>query len=529
MLLVTLAGACGGNDDDVDFDAPEHGDAPTLDGELVDSPDPVDAPPIDAAIIDAPVAVCEAPPTPPVLPPARVTSGTRLVPRYVAEAVPGGVEVPYDIWDSALGIYCTPMPYHDGAIRCVPESQDVHLLNGRKYADAARTIPVAVEPTTNPTPVGTLSAVYQGGGFGSPFTCSGGARLSPFARFGALRGGTQYYRELGGPETVPAGYGIFDLTVIPDDFVALTEVRTQLSGQIAVRELHGTDGSRVFPTDFWDTDHDLTVVIREVGASHRLLPHTAHPPPTMRHLAPAPGVALGGVVDSAWCDTHDDIFSAPSSSACPTPPPRYVTDDDENTYEVVLQTATLYGCGGVPGVDAPGVQVLTYQTETYLASCRDVPITEWQEALLVTEGAGRLTTSVYSIGGVPFEWDRWRRFADAGLGIECSPRPDRNGSLRCLPIQHGMVTFSDAACTSRVVARNGPPVSYAFEGTGYSNLFPNPRGDITVYGVGAVRPAGPIYTINASGCSRIDNWTSYEIGPEIPPSAFVALELRDAP
>lgn len=530
-LLVALAGACG-RDEAVMLDgpdAPELTDAPIGDGELVDTPDPVDASPVDAEIIDAPMAVCEPLPTPPTLDPTAVASGTRLVPRTVAEPVAGGVEVPHAIWDSALGITCEPMGYHDGVLRCVPPAADIHLLGGQKFADAARTIPVAVEPLAHPTPVGTLSAVYSGGGFGGPFNC-GSTRLTHFSRFGALRGGTAYYRELGGPETVPAGYGIFDLTLVPDDFVALTEIRTQLSGPIAVRELRGADGSRLFATDLWDTAHDIAVVLLDVDGGHWLLPHTASAPWDMRHLAPPPGVALGGVVDNAWCATHDDIFAAPTpSSTCPAPPPRFVTDDERVTHEVVPQTATLYGCGDVPGVDAPGVQVLTYQTRAYLASCREVPRTEWQEAIAVTEGAGRLTTTVYSIGGAPFERDIWRQFADAGLGMECTPRTAKDGSLRCLPIRHGMVTFADAACTTRVVAHNGQPVTYAFEGTEYSNGFPDPRGDITVYGVGAVRPAGPIYTIAPSGCVRVDNWTSYELGPEIPPSVFVELELRDAP
>jgi hypothetical protein len=197
----------------------------------------------------------------------------------------------------------------------------------------------------------------------------------------------------------------------------------------------------------------------------------------------------------------------------------------------VVQTATLYGCGdgGVPGVDAPSMPVLTYQTRTYLASCEQVPTTDWQEVTLATEGDGRLTTPVFSIGGAPFEWNTYRVFSDASLGVDCLPRSASDGSLRCIPNVRGAVAFADASCASRVVASNSGPEPYALEGSIPGNLFPNPRGTITVYAVGALRPAGPIYVRTPAGCSRLDGWTSYEIGAVVPPSTFVALELRDAP
>lgn len=520
-LLAALAGACGGHHADAG-DAAELIDAATI----IDA-SPTDASPIDAEIIDAPPAVCEPVPTPPVLPPALAASGTRLVPRYLAEPVTGGVNVAHAIWDSTLGINCEPMPYHDGTIRCVPPAQDLHLLGARRFADAARTIPIAVEPLGAAPGVGALAAVYQGSSSG-PFAC-GGARLSPFARFGALRGGTQYYNEIGGAQPVPEGYGIFDLTVLADDFVVLSEVRTQLSGAIAVRELHGTDGSRLFATDLWDTAHDVPVGITTVGGTRRLLPPRQGRLQGL-HRAPPPG----GMVDETWCASRDDIFNAPNPGGpCPGAVHRFITDDAYETHHVVMQTATLYGCGVAPGVgvDAgtPAMQVLTSETRSYLASCERVPASEWQEAIAVTEGSGRLTTSVFSIGGASFEWNRFRVFSDATLGIDCAPRTASDGSLRCLPLVRGGVAYADAACTSRVVASNQGPMPYVLEGSIPSSSFPDPRGNITVHGVGALRPASTIYFRSLGACAPSNLWTSYEIGPVVPPSTFVELELRDAP
>lgn len=244
---------------------------------------------------------------PPALSPAFVAAGTRLIPRTVAEPVPGGVDVAWTIWDSTLGVDCQPVPYHDGTIPCVPAARDLHLLSARRFADAARTIPITLEPLGYPQPVGTLAAVYSGGAASSPFSCTT-TRLSPFARVGAFRGGSQYYEAIGAAQPVPAGYGSFDLTVLGDDFVVLDEVRTQLSGAIAVRELHGADGSRLFATDLWDTAHDVSVGIMTVGAGQRLLPPRLGRPSGTQHTAPPPG----GVVDPAWCESHDDIFAPPT-------------------------------------------------------------------------------------------------------------------------------------------------------------------------------------------------------------------------
>lgn len=135
---------------------------------------------------------------------------------------------------------------------------------------------------------------------------------------------------------------------------------------------------------------------------------------------------------------------------------------------------------------------------------------------------------MFSVGRAPLEWREFRTLSDATLG-DCVPRRASDGSLRCVPVVPGGVAFADAACTARVVASNVGPPPFALEGSIRDFLFPNPRGNITVYGVGALRPAGPIYLLTPASCVRAGNWRSYEIGAVIPPSTFVGLELRDAP
>jgi hypothetical protein len=121
-----------------------------------------------------------------------------------------------------------------------------------------------------------------------------------------------------------------------------------------------------------------------------------------------------------------------------------------------------------------------------------------------------------------------RAYADTALGVDCEVRTAADGVLRCLPRQAGMF-FSDAACTSRVaikVLRDAPDPKYVSDDSRANPPIDEP---IKIFRVGAARASAQIYLGTSTGCLLSDTDVSYEIGPEVDPTAFAALALRDAP
>jgi hypothetical protein len=186
--LIAL-GACGGGIATIDAttgaDAGENdvneGGAPPADASTArdSSPESSDDGSLavaDAAPFDAGVA-CDPLPPPVLLPPAGVASGSRLTLRMVAESAPGGLAVPADVFDTALGVRCTPLKLADGTIRCVP---DTTLYRPEPiFADAALTQPVVLIYLASAPATGTIEVSVAGGNVATPplSDCAGNVRV----------------------------------------------------------------------------------------------------------------------------------------------------------------------------------------------------------------------------------------------------------------------------------------------------------------------------------------------------------------
>ena len=508
----------------------------------------------DAAAVALDLPACQPVPPPDVLPAALpVVAGTRLIPRTLADPSAGGFEIPWAVHDTVLDADCEPVRFSDQKFRCVPFGISAWSARqqpvSRGFADAGRTAPVAVLQMAPPPPPGAELLTVQdvAGAWLPPDTMDSSCTPSDVTlwRVGAPRAERSYWNSDLTMVPVPAGYSLYDLAPLPA-FVELEEVRAQLTGSIAIRELHGTDGSRIFSAGLYDTKHAVQVAlhsdITDVPSDMaRLLPPPAIALGAELFIKPPPSASAPGSSDS--CVSFDVVFNVSSFSACDVSALPFISDLGGYeaprflpgiVHQVVKVDSALYSC------QAPREHVPV----PALAECAPSPLSDWTLASQVSVGGGRLTTPVWKIGDAtlappyPFvpmflreDTGRPRTFHDTALGVDCVPRSAADGALRCLPMQGG-VAYSDAACTVPVAA-------YAFGGTTGTPLYVArgsfPSGDIqdgqfTIFSAGAPRSDVGLYHLDPDGaCYRSDGFALFELGPEVPPASFAAFEIRDTP
>lgn len=490
LILLALLAGCGGGKD-----APPDVAVPPLDGVYQPT----------GEVIPLGDAVCDAIPTPPALPASRgLARGTRLVPRDLVDPSPGGFAIPWTIADTGTGGTCQPARDVDGQLRCLP---DVDFMPGY-FADAAATVPVVVAPRA--TQPGTVMGHYD-----QPpalFAC-GAPPSGQVIRVGARRTGGLYYDAQARLFRVPAGWSLFDREAIQTAFVALDEVRTELAGPIARRELHGVDGSRLASTELYDTAHDVAV---------HVLP-TSRVDPTLRLLPPAVPVRARfhrdppfvhydqgqPTVPSGWCVIDDDLSPQPPELACDAARPRFVTDGDA-TRQVTPLTGTVYSCLGGERGSRP-----TSANLTVLGVCATLPSDAWPEVQTVTLGT-RITVEAVALAGTPFRFDRGS-LIDTELQAPCDPGRAADGSSRCLP-RGADLLYADDACTHAVIADTGVP-------------FGAERADdgkVTIYRAGPRRPEAQLYGRGPTCVVALER-VSFEVGAVVPPSQLAPIVVRDAP
>ncbi|MCW5801981.1 MAG: hypothetical protein KIT31_06300 [Deltaproteobacteria bacterium] len=475
----------------------------------------------DAAAPDAGLACAPRPPVPSLRAPGGVAAGTRLVPRTMREPVAGGVEVPMRVRDTVLGVDCEPRRFEDGTITCFP--LDFYRATAA-FADPTLTIPVALAPSFDLPAPGALAVgeyVDLQNDRTGPFDCD---HLRPvaFFRIGAERAGAEAYGPFGQPIPVGDNLRMFDVAPEPNPLVPLTEVRTQLTGTIALRELHGGDGSRLFPAGLYDTAHDVPLALR----TGRLLPSRAGAAGRGAHLDPPPD----DLATLAWCAEPSQILLRPDEAACR--PARFISDGTV-VHEVVEKLVTLYSCIGTK--PTPNVALQVEEDKPILEVCGTSPVAEWPVATAVTAGA-RLTARTFTIEGAAFVEPRaYPTFSDAVLGAPCEPRDTSDGHLLCIPhpAPLGSVAYADPACTSPVVAWSGAGTpthaalgTRAGSSTGDGYLY----GTLTLFGVGAARPPGTVYAPTFQlACKAFEGIPSWELGPQLPssPGPFAELEIRE--
>ena len=539
-----------------------------MDGSIADASGP-DASGVDAAedatVVSSEPPACQPVPPPEVLPAALpVVAGTRLIPRTLADPSADGLEIPWAVHDTVLDADCEPVRFADQKFHCAPIASlaDSDWLRRQGlvdigFADAGRTAPVAVLRVALPPPPGAVlylaQSRYVGGSGQPPDTMDSSCNPTDLAswRVGAARAETSYWRSNLTMVTVPEGYSLYDLAAQPAS-VELEEVDAQLSGSIAIRELHGADGSRIFSAGLYDTRHAVQVGFERNLFERNLLGTTID----KARLLPLAAVAATGLyfkppLPASGPDSPDlcnspseTIFDIGRSNGCDVSALPFISEfgGDKDppdlpalVHHVVKTDTTLYTCHGT--------QVHT----SVLAECAPSSLSDWTLASQVSVGGGRLTTQVWKIGdamfappypGIPMflreNEGRPQTFHDTVLGVDCVPKSAADGELRCLPLQ-GSVGYSDPACKVPVAylfnfITGTPP--YVARGSLPPGQFQNDlRGQITMFSVGAPRPdAHGVWQISSDGeCSSEGGVTSFELGPEVPPSLFAAFEIHDAP
>jgi hypothetical protein len=473
--------------------------------------------------------VCASLPVPPILPaPSGITSGTRLVQRTLAEAVPGGLEIPWSVHDVLLDIDCAPTRVADGTLRCYPTGADLHS-GPEQFADAALTIPIFVVSRAVAPPAGGL--VVTGSFTDDPFDGLVSCHRAPSTgrwRRGAARADTVYYTRAGGPPTIVAStfFDVFGLIPEPTDFVELQEVRTHLTGAIALRELHGADGSRVFASKLYDTAHDVSVSLTTspTDLTTRLLPPMVSEVAAYFHRPKSCASSE---------QSRDPIFKPLASIDCDGSALRFATDAANN--DLVFQVAytagsTLYQCAGGANDVAP-----VAFNDPLLGGCRPSALSDWASAALTPAPGVRLTGRIWKVGdaALPLPLTSLaplaapKTFTDTALGFDCRTRTAADGALRCLPIEVAEIVFSDAGCTTQVAA----PQDAAAPLYAASPANPLTRLDVptTLFQIGAQRSTAQLYVTGSTGCQPFRTDVSYELGAEVDPTTFAALELRNAP
>jgi hypothetical protein len=522
---VAVRGVDAGGDETVEKDAAAGADSgldagPDVGGDAMASTDAGQA--FDGGV------TCAPPPAPVQLPPPARGSGTRLTLRTLGEAAPLGVEVAEDIYDTGLGRRCFPMRYTDGTIRCVPELPIAEPC----FADPALTQPIALASRTSasaPEPGDLYLSQYGQANpyayWADPFGCAATMHLDAL---GAQRSSQSYYDAKGTLRAVNPGAAMYDLVPLAPDLVTLQVVDTRLAGDIAIRELHGTDGSRLFAQYLYDTRHGVAVSVTQ----GRCLPPPAWTP---GHLSPPPA----GTATKSWCDAPEPIFGLACGS------PAFVRDGAQ-TFAVTPQTRTLYSCR----YDMESRQPFGFNSSTVplLISCGALPFTDWTAAAPLTLGNGRVTTQAVSIGGARFAppvltYDErrvrnaqrvtevgGRTFFDTALGTACAAAPStEDGLMHCFPQPALRAAYSDAACTNPIAVGDQVPASnYALEAVGRDGI-------AHAFNVGA--PLGQMHAFYTP-----DEWSScdyYDYTAVQPFYAFAAtpvsvgtfaeLQLRSVP
>lgn len=536
-LFVAIVAACGDNR------LPSLGEPSDAGGADV-SPNGPDGTP------DGPTRVtCDPIPAPPALPPSSATSGSRLIVRTIAEPVVGGVEIPFSVHDTQLDVDCRPILYIDGKIRCIPISEELESYFFRTFADQELTIPVLIVGVAAVPPSGALvthlKEISAAPCFNPP-----PVTFPLLARVGAQRATATLFDESGTAFSISAGFSVFDLIPIPDDFVEFQDVRTELSTSIGVHELHGSDGSRLFATDLFDRTHDVDVRVWDDGVATRLFPPSTVPLGLHRE-PPVPAVMVGDQVFGDYCFSGDEgLLRGSSAGLYECKDLTFVSNElRTTTYRVTKSEATLYGCTGGKNQTAFLAPPITLP---HLEICDTEPLTSWTAAPPVTLGSGRLTTKAHMIDGVPFSWvyqeclpvppffgceftieDSWRKkraFLDTTLDATCFPRLAADGVLRCLPSEQADVVFRDANCTIQVVAslRTKPP---AFAALGRRHSEFQFFGNVRIFNVGAQRASEALFALDDTGTCRPGgtSFPSYDLGAEIPAASFVEFELRPIP
>lgn len=122
---------------------------------------------------------------------------------------------------------------------------------------------------------------------------------------------------------------------------------------------------------------------------------------------------------------------------------------------------------------------------------------------------------------------------DKERGENCSFKTAEDGKVRCLPVAHIVLDYSDPDCTKPVVTLppavdcNGEPPKYVLA-MDYSDAC-TPSGKVFRMGAPTQAMVDPVYRSQEGGCMPLGNGpmaTFYEVGEEVPMADFVQAEMQ---
>ncbi len=360
-----------------------------------------------------------------------------------------GLQIPYDVFDSELGVPCTPREFADGEWRCLPSAR---WRVG--YADEGCEEPIVLSLLDGQSPTPGMIAVTRDVDCSIP-------EDEPLYLIGdeLPRPSTTYSLDVGGVCTGNAtaeyqrAFAVTPLAVA--DLVSLTRGETEIGSRLSAPIGGGDDGSRIYVErggrGLRDVERDTTVDLdlaesRDAEASWRLLPEVRVDAPACT-MQPCDGSGVGGSPPSA------PFFAAPSGlGACDAPRDvnhvSWWRGQSVETYRVEETEATIYVAAG--GSSPGGPQ----QMHGYQALER-VPLEAWQEAASFSTGK-RVAVQGRQVDGVAIYSSPF--LVDGELdGQPCTIGEAEDGALRCLPTG-GQIVFADDSCSE--------PIAYNLESGG---------------------------------------------------------------
>jgi hypothetical protein len=465
---------------------------------------------------DGPPLFAEAgPPMPKSYP--TFTAGSRLRAIYLAPA--DGPRQFAGLYDGKRGMKCDFFLATDGRLRCLPTTGDVGQLRGDVYSDQGCSTPqpigIAVQNCTVPH-----FALGQGESMcGTEVHPLGMERTGPIYMMGRGFGlacpniyiQTRYYDA--GPAIAPA------------EFVDAELVTDRTGARLGALYAVASDGTRVL-TSLLDT---------ALGTPCRITPGSGQASGTL-WCAPELKTSDAGFVDPD-CKIPAGRVAEQSPCSSPAGPPAALVQSlrgDGNVCE--FGGARLFEIGAALAPSAvtyyldQGVcrRAANPSTSTGLVRAgREVSLPTLRREAAAGPGRLQAVDHVDQQGVRTASKTEWMDQARQEL---CEFKTASDDQLRCLPLFPGDLYYADSACSRMVMpwtplpCRAGPPttvVSQEVLTCGTRHRF---------YQRGARLPAAPTRTLfmRTNGtCSSFEQSApeAYEVGPEIPPTDFVAGAL----
>jgi hypothetical protein len=355
-------------------------------------------------------------------------SGSRL--QVIRDAFPDGTTAPVAIYDSMLGVTCTAAAWSDGASYCTASTGFI------EYSDASCSAPVIL-PAFDWTPGTPLFA-----------TTSAGTATNHLYRGGTAVSLAQIYDNSTGTCT-PAGAGgtYYSIAgeITPSDLVAVT-VSHDATGAMSYVYTRGADGLQTVDTsELHDNTLDSDCILGAQSARLQTTYCLPLPVDITSQFDDAsctkPLAAAGGSEQPAY------VMTFPAAGECFEIDRVYPVATTVTRTQVFIRPAFDTACTATTIPSAP-----YYSVET---APQPLPALVHQPA---SQSGRRIENALRKVGSQTLvDAD----FYDTTLQTYCSPAPQPDGSIACLPEGLSVTTyFTDAACTASILVAVRPAIQF---------------------------------------------------------------------